>query len=54
MGAEQATVFVSDNDPEAKASVIELLRSFGWSDVVDLGDITTLGRRTGHPHAIEI
>ena len=36
------TVFVSGNDAEAKAKVVEYLRSwFGWSDVVDLGDITT-------------
>jgi len=35
------TVFVSGNDPTAKTQVTELLRSFGWSDVIDLGDITT-------------
>jgi predicted dinucleotide-binding enzyme len=35
-------VFVSGNDPEARAQVIALLRDgFGWSEVVDLGDITT-------------
>jgi predicted dinucleotide-binding enzyme len=34
------TVFVSGNDAEAKKSVTELLHSFGWKDVVDLGDIT--------------
>jgi predicted dinucleotide-binding enzyme len=35
------TVFVSGNDPEAKAQVTELLQTLGWSDVIDLGDITT-------------
>ena len=35
------TVFVSGDDAEAKARVSELLRSFGWSDIMDLGDITT-------------
>ena len=35
------TVFVSGNDPAAKQRVSELLRSFGWKDIVDLGDITT-------------
>jgi len=35
------TVFVSGDDPEAKAKVTNLLRSFGWTDIIDLGDITT-------------
>ena len=35
------TVFVSGNDADAKADVTDLLRSFGWEDVIDLGDITT-------------
>ncbi|HEX9340075.1 MAG TPA: NAD(P)-binding domain-containing protein [Thermoplasmata archaeon] len=34
-------VFVSGNDAGAKAKVTEILRSFGWKRVVDLGDITT-------------
>ncbi|MCB9638127.1 MAG: NAD(P)-binding domain-containing protein [Myxococcales bacterium] len=35
-------VFVSGNDPEAKAQVTNLLKEgFGWSNVVDLGDIST-------------
>jgi len=36
-------VFMSGNDPAAKASVKELLSSFGWplQDIIDLGDITT-------------
>ena len=35
------TVFVSGNDEPAKAQVTELLRSFGWRHIIDLGDITT-------------
>ncbi|MGA7273167.1 MAG: NAD(P)-binding domain-containing protein [Acidimicrobiia bacterium] len=34
------TVFVSGDDADAKATVVELLESFGWSDIIDLGDIT--------------
>jgi hypothetical protein len=34
-------VFVSGNDADAKARVIELLRSFGWKNIIDLGDITS-------------
>ena len=41
LAATDHTVFVSGDDAEAKARVSELLRSFGWSDVIDLGDITT-------------
>lgn len=35
------TIFMSGDDAGAKAQVAELLRSFGWRDVIDLGDITT-------------
>jgi hypothetical protein len=35
------TVFVSGNDAPAKAAVAELLKSFGWKDVLDLGDISS-------------
>jgi 8-hydroxy-5-deazaflavin:NADPH oxidoreductase len=35
------TVFVSGNDADAKAKVTELLQSFGWTDIFDLGDITS-------------
>ena len=39
------TIFVSGNDAAAKAEVSRLLAEwFGWSDVVDLGDITTVVR----------
>jgi 8-hydroxy-5-deazaflavin:NADPH oxidoreductase len=35
------TVFVSGDDAEAKQVVTELLASFGWTDIVDLGGIST-------------
>jgi 8-hydroxy-5-deazaflavin:NADPH oxidoreductase len=41
LAATDHTVFVSGDDAEAKATVTELLRSFGWTDIIDLGDITT-------------
>ena len=41
LSATDHTVFVSGDDAEAKATVTELLRSFGWADIIDLGDITT-------------
>lgn len=34
-------VFVSGNDPEAKATTKEILREFGWDNPIDLGDITS-------------
>lgn len=34
------TMFVAGNDLDAKTSVAGILRSFGWKDVVDVGDIT--------------
>ncbi len=33
--------FVSGNDAGAKGKVVEILRGFGWKNVIDLGDITT-------------
>ena len=35
------TVFLCGNDEVAKTQVTEILRSFGWRDVIDLGDITS-------------
>jgi 8-hydroxy-5-deazaflavin:NADPH oxidoreductase len=35
------SAFVSGNDAEAKAAVVALLESFGHTDVIDLGDIST-------------
>ena len=37
----QHTVFVSGNDKPAKGKVMDLLRSFGWQSILDLGDITS-------------
>jgi len=33
-------VFVCGNAPQAKAGVVEILKSFGWRSIIDLGDIT--------------
>jgi 8-hydroxy-5-deazaflavin:NADPH oxidoreductase len=41
LAAGDHSVFVSGNDEQAKARVTEILGSFGWKDVIDLGDITT-------------
>jgi predicted dinucleotide-binding enzyme len=35
------TVFVSGNDAGAKQAVTKLLVTFGWKDIIDLGDITS-------------
>jgi 8-hydroxy-5-deazaflavin:NADPH oxidoreductase len=35
------TLFMSGNDSQAKQTVRTLLESFGWKDVIDLGDIGT-------------
>jgi predicted dinucleotide-binding enzyme len=32
--------FLCGNDPQAKAKVVEILRAFGWTSPIDLGDIT--------------
>jgi 8-hydroxy-5-deazaflavin:NADPH oxidoreductase len=34
-------VFVSSNDADAKLQVTDLLRSFGWIHIFDLGDLST-------------
>lgn len=34
------SVFICGNDASAKAKVVDLLKSFGWKDIIDLGDIT--------------
>jgi len=34
-------VFISSNDADAKAQVTDLLRSFGWIHIFDLGDLST-------------
>ena len=38
--AEEHTVFVNGNDKAAKTQVTDLLKTFGWRSVLDLGDIT--------------
>ena len=35
------SVFVSGNDADAKQTVTDLLRSFGHTDIIDLGDLST-------------
>lgn len=37
-------VFVSGNDADANTQVSELLRSFGWIHIFDLGDLSTARR----------
>jgi 8-hydroxy-5-deazaflavin:NADPH oxidoreductase len=37
----QHSVFVAGNDPDAKRTVTALLSSFGHTDVIDLGDISS-------------
>ncbi|MET3899476.1 putative dinucleotide-binding enzyme [Devosia sp. UYZn731] len=34
------SVFIASNDEAAKADVTELLRAFGWQNILDLGDLT--------------
>jgi predicted dinucleotide-binding enzyme len=41
VGGGDHSVFISGNDKEAKSQVTNLLESFGWSDVLDLGDISS-------------
>ena len=38
---EPSTVFLSGNDAAAKETVTGLLGQFGWTDILDLGDIST-------------
>jgi predicted dinucleotide-binding enzyme len=39
LGSEH-TLFLCGNDGDAKAAAAEIVRSFGWSDVLDLGDLS--------------
>jgi predicted dinucleotide-binding enzyme len=34
------TIFVCGNDQAAKSKVMEFIKAYGWTDVMDLGDIT--------------
>jgi 8-hydroxy-5-deazaflavin:NADPH oxidoreductase len=38
---ETSSVFLSGDDAEAKATVTAMLKEFGHTDIIDLGDITT-------------
>lgn len=38
---EPTSIFVSGNDKAAKETVSSILRSFGWKEIIDLGDIST-------------
>jgi len=40
VGGGDHTMFVAGNHDAAKATVIQMLHSFGWRDIVDLGDIS--------------
>jgi predicted dinucleotide-binding enzyme len=40
VGDGDHSIFVCGNDAEAKASVVGLLREFGWRDIIDLGDLS--------------
>jgi predicted dinucleotide-binding enzyme len=41
LGGGDHTIFLSGDDAGAKAKVAELLRSFGWRDIIDLGELST-------------
>jgi predicted dinucleotide-binding enzyme len=34
------TMFVAGNDAKAKGDVKDILKQFGWTDIIDLGDIS--------------
>jgi predicted dinucleotide-binding enzyme len=36
---QRHTVFIASNDEAAKREVTKLLESFGWTDILDLGDL---------------
>jgi predicted dinucleotide-binding enzyme len=40
VGGGDHTLFLAGNDAAAKAAVKELVRTFGWTDVLDLGDVS--------------
>lgn len=46
--SQSHTLFISGNDAGAKATVRELLRAFGWTDILDLGDIATARATEGY------
>lgn len=40
MAGEQPTMLICGNDAAAKTKVTSLLKNLGWTDIIDLGDIT--------------
>jgi len=44
------TMFICGNQDESKSTVADLLRQFGWEDIIDIGDIT--GSRLLEPLAM--
>ncbi len=40
VGGGDTTVFVAGNDPDARATVAGVATDLGWTDVMDLGDLT--------------
>jgi hypothetical protein len=60
---EQPTMLICGNDAGAKTKITSLLKSLGWTDIIDLGDVTksrgtemllpvwlNLMQTLGHPH----
>ncbi|MCX5199753.1 NAD(P)-binding domain-containing protein [Streptomyces sp. NBC_00249] len=41
IGGGEHTMFIAGEDPDAKEQVAELLRAYGWQDVLDLGPIVS-------------
>lgn len=39
--SEDTIIFVGGNNQESKKTATEILKSFGWKDIIDLGDITS-------------
>ena len=39
--SEETSIYISGNETAAKEKVTEILRSFGWTSIIDLGDIST-------------
>jgi len=39
--SEETSIYISGNETAAKEKVTEILRSFGWKSIIDLGDIST-------------
>ena len=38
LGADHS-VFLAGNDAEARGAVARMLRTFGWNNIIDLGDL---------------